>query len=97
MSLTGLELEALEMMSVIVKNWDTLVCDLDTLSLAGLNEHLADILGKSGQKLGQKGQKYPHVTDRADFVTAERYREKALHFGTGCHWPTVTDVTEAGT
>ena len=30
MSLTGLELEALEMMSVIVKNWDTLVCDLDT-------------------------------------------------------------------
>jgi len=96
MSLTDLELEALEMMSVIVKNRDTLVCDLDAPSLAGLNEHLVDLLGKSGQKLGQKGHP-PHVTDRADSVTAERYREKALHFGTGCHWPTVTEGTEAGT
>lgn len=92
MSLTGLDLEASEMMSEILKNWDTLVCGLDAQSLAGLKRHLADILGKSGHKLGQKGQKHPHVTGRPDFLSDGIYREKDLQFGTGCHWPAVTEV-----
>jgi len=92
MSLTGLDLEAAEIMSVILKNWDTLVCGLDVLSLTGLRSHLLEILGKSGQKLGQKGQKHPHVTSRLDFVSVEKHEEKGLHFGTGCHWPAVMEA-----
>lgn len=92
MSLTGLGLETSEMLAEILKNWDTLVRRLDAQSLTGLQRHLADILGKSGQKLGQKGQKHPHVTGRPDFLSGERYRAKGLQSGPGCHWPAVTEV-----
>lgn len=85
MSLTGLELEAAEILSIIQKNWDTIVLDLDPVSLTGFKLQLFEILRKSGRSLGQKGQETPHVTDRLDFVTSGKHEEIDLVFGTGCH------------
>lgn len=85
MSLTGLELEAAEILSIIQKNWDTIVLGLDPVSLTGFKLQLFEILRKSGRSLGQKGQENPHVTDRLDFVTSGKHEEIDLVFGTGCH------------
>ncbi len=85
MSLTGLDLEAAEILSIIQKNWDTMALDLDPVSLTGFKLQLLEILRKSGRSLGQMGQESPHVTDRLDFVTARKHEERELFFGTGCH------------
>ena len=85
MSLTGLELEAAEILSIIQKNWDTIVLDMDLVSLTGFKLQLLDILRKSGRNLGQMGQESPHVTGRLDFVTSGKHEERDLVFGTGCH------------
>lgn len=94
MSLTGLELEAAEILSIIQKNWDTMALDLDPVSLSGFKLQLLEILRKSGRSLGQMGQENTHVTGRQDFVTSWKHEERDLVFGTKCHWPAVTDVAK---
>lgn len=85
MSLTGLGLEAPEILSIIQKNWDTMALDLDPVSLTGFKLQLLEILRKSGRSLGQMGQEPPHVTDRLDSVTNWKHEERDQVFGTGCH------------
>ena len=97
LSLTSSTLEVPEMASVIAENWDTIARRLDSVSRASFKSHLAEILGKSGQPMGQMGQKSPHVTGQVDFVTTRIYEEKELSFGTRCHCPAVTAVSDAGT
>lgn len=97
LSLTSSTPDVTEMASEIVKHWDTIARRLDAASLASFTIHLAEILGKSGQTMGQMGQKSPHVTGQVDSVTTRIYDEKELFFGTGCHCPAVTEVSNAGT
>jgi hypothetical protein len=94
MSLAGFGPEADEIMQVILKNWNTVSQRLEPVSLAGFKLQLFEILNERGQFVGQKGQESPHVTGRLDFVTNWKHEEKNHGFGTGCHWPAVTDVAK---
>ncbi|MFC1482465.1 hypothetical protein ACFL51_01525 [Myxococcota bacterium] len=97
MSLTGLWSEASEIMEAFLNFWNTVSGRLDPVSLAGLKLQLLEILDKSGHFVGQMGQECPDVTGRPDFVTTGKHKETVRHFGTGCHWPAVTDAAEVGT
>jgi hypothetical protein len=68
-SLDGCDLELVETMRIILKNWDKAPHCLDPMSLDHLNRQLLDILSQSDQKLGQVGQKRAHVTGWLDFPT----------------------------
>lgn len=97
LSLAGFELEVPEILQKILENWDTVSQRMAPVSLAGFKLQLLEIVDKSGDFVGQKGQKSPGVTGRLDFVTAGKHGERDRHFGTGCHWPAVTDAAEVGT
>jgi hypothetical protein len=84
-------------MHEILNNWDTVSHNVGPVSLAGLKLQLLEILNESGHFVGQMGQEIPDVTGRPDCITTGKHEEKDLRFGTGCHWPAVTDVAEAGT
>lgn len=59
MSLAGLELEVLEILKRIQKNWDTLSSHLDEVSLAGFRLQLLEILSEDGQNPGSLGRNPP--------------------------------------
>ena len=91
MSLSAFGPEADEIMQVILKSWNTVSQRMDPVSLADFKLQLFEVLNERCQFVGQKGQESPHVTDRLDFVTTWKQGEKNLLFGTGCHWPAVTE------
>jgi hypothetical protein len=84
-------------MQKILENWDMVSQRMGPVSLAGFKLQLLEIVSKNGYLVGQKGQNSPGVTGRPDFVTSGKHEERDCHFGTGCHWPAVTDVAGIGT
>lgn len=91
MSLAGYKLEVPEIMEQISKNADTLVRELEEVSLAGFQEQLFEIMENVYEKLGQVGQKTPHVTGRLISPSSGNDSAMLPTAGSGCHWPAVTD------
>jgi hypothetical protein len=74
MSLTGFELNTLEIIGQISKNLDTALEGLDEMSLAGFRSQLLEIIEKFAEKRAQPEQKTRHVTGRLNSSTLENDR-----------------------